>query len=88
MVNLDRVVALPPKSLKDLARNPDDLGVREHGVVGAGNVKVALVEFPHPSFGHGRLISPVDLGDVVAFDVLDGAVHGEPTSEWDCEVVP
>mgnify|MGYP001578908054 CR=1 FL=1 len=46
----------------------------------------ALVELAHATLGHGRLVSTVDLGDVVALDggVL-GAVHGEEAGERDLQ---
>jgi len=33
------------------------------------------------------LISSVDFGDVIALDVLDAAVHGEPSCEGDRKVI-
>ena len=88
MVDLDQKLALPSQPLKHLARDPQNLRVGQHGVVRSGDVEVALVEFPHAPFGHGGLISPIHLGDVVALDVLHRRVHREPSGEWYRQVVP
>ena len=45
------------------------------------------MELAHSTlFGH-RLISPVDFGNVVSFDVFYRGIHSEPTRKGDREVV-
>ena len=45
-----------------------------------------LIKFSVSASAHGRVISPVDLGDLVPLDVLD-LVHGDVPSEGDGQVV-
>ncbi|KAI6772576.1 hypothetical protein HG530_003534 [Fusarium avenaceum] len=87
VVQLDCVSAVPTKSLEYFCNDAEDFGVGKHGVVGAGNVEIALVEFSHTALGHGGLISAVDLGNVISLDVLDLLVHGEEAGERDCQVI-
>lgn len=87
MVELDSVFALPTQLVKDLACDSQNLSVGNHRVVGTGNVEVALVELAHAALCHGGLVAAVDLCDVIALDVLDGSVHGEPSGEGDGQIV-
>ena len=87
VVDLDSVLSLPLGQIfKYLLDDPQYLSVWQHGVVLACNVKVALVELAHTAFRHGRLVSSVDLGDVVAFDVLR-RILGAEAREGNGEVV-
>jgi len=82
MINFDSITP-QVQTVQDLRSDPQDLGIREHRIVGAGDIEITLVKFPHPAFGHSGLIAAVHLGDVVAFYVLDRWVHGEPACERD-----
>lgn len=87
VVDLDSELPLPPRQvLKHLLDDPQNLGIGQHGVELARNVKVALVELAHAPLGHGRLVSSVDLGNVVSLDVLDG-ILGAEARERDGQVV-
>jgi hypothetical protein len=86
VVDLNRV-RVPLEGVEHVGRNLEDLGVRNHSVVGASNVEIALVEFPHATFGHCRLVATIHLGDLVAFEALHTRVHGEPTRERDSKIV-
>lgn len=87
VVDLDSVVSLPAQSLKDLARYPNDLRIRQHRIIYTSDIEIALVELAHSSFRHSRLISSVDFCNVVALDALDVGVHGKPSCEGDSEIV-
>lgn len=72
--------------IQRLAEDVQDLGVGNHGVVGAGNVKVALVELAHAALAHHGLVAAVYFCDVVALHVGE-AVHGDVARKGDREVV-
>jgi len=87
VVQLDCVFALPAQLVEDFTCDSQNLSIGDHRIVGTGNVEIALVELAHAALGHGGLVTAVDLCDVVALDVLDGSVHGEPSGEGDGQVV-
>lgn len=86
MIYLDRV-RVPLERVKDIGCDLEDFGIRNHGVVGACNVEIALVELPHAALGHGRLVAAVHLGNLVALEALHTRVHGEPSCERDSKIV-
>lgn len=52
------------------------------------NETYALVELSHAALGHGGLIATVDLGDVVALDVLVLlSVHGQEAGKRNSQIV-
>jgi hypothetical protein len=86
VVDLD-CVRVPVKRIENLGSDLEDFGIGDHGVVGARDVEVALVELSHAALGHSRLITAVDLGDLVALEALHTWVHGEPSCKRDSEIV-
>lgn len=49
----------------------------------------ALVEFSHAALCNADIVPAVDLGNLVALDVLVGfPIHGQEPSKGDSEVVP
>lgn len=68
MVDLNNVRTSKIKVSEYLIDDFDDFGIWKHGVIGSGDIEVALVELPKPSFGHFGLIASVDFGDMVPFD--------------------
>lgn len=67
--------------------HPEDLSVWHHGGVGAGDVKVALVELSEAAAVHLGLVPAVHLADVIPLDVAD-AVEGDVPCKRHREVVP
>ena len=49
-------------------------------------ITYTLVKLSVSASAHGRVVSPVDLGDLVPLDVLD-LVHGDVSGERDSQVV-
>lgn len=86
MIHLDGV-GLPAEGLEDVVDDLEDLRIRNHCVVSTGDVEIALVELSHAPLCHGRLVTTVDLCDLVALEALNTGVHGEPSRERDCQIV-
>jgi hypothetical protein len=86
VVYLDRV-RVPVERVKNVGCDLEDFGIGDHGVVGACDVEIALVELSHAAFGHSRLVTAVDLGDLVALEALHTRVHGKPPCKRDGEIV-
>lgn len=45
----------------------------------------ALIKLPHPPFRHSRIVTSVNFGDVVSFDVLVCGVHCEEPRKGDLQ---
>lgn len=86
MVDLDRI-CVPLERVKDVGCNLKHLGIGDHGIVRACNVKIALVKLSHAALGHGRLVAAVHLGNLVSLEALHTGVHGEPSCEGNSQVV-
>ena len=67
-------------------QNCQHLGIWHHWIIGTSNVKVALVEFSHSSLGHSRLVSSVNLGNVVSLYGADTVCRHKPC-KWHSQVV-
>ena len=65
-----------------LDQHTQALSIWDHRVVRASNIKITLIELAKPALGHGRLVPPVHLRNMVAFDVaVLGRVHRHETCE-------
>lgn len=87
MVYLDGELALPLRQLLEhLLYNSQNLCVGQHRIKLAGNIEVALIEFAHATFRHGRLIPSIYLRDMVSLDILDSILSAE-SCKWNGQVV-
>jgi hypothetical protein len=86
VIYLDRV-RVPVKRIEDVGSDLEDFCIGDHGIVRARDVEIALIELSHATLGHRRLVTAVDLGDLVALEALHTRIHGEPSCKRDGEIV-
>ena len=74
------------KTTKNLLHDGEDLSIWDHEGIVSSNVEIALIELSKATLVHLRLITPVDFGDVEAFDLLK-ALRSHVSSEGHSKIV-
>lgn len=74
MVYLDLVI-LNAQSLKNFLHYGQDLSIGNHPVIDSCNVKITLIKLSVSTFGHNRLISPVNFSNVKSFYFWNVCIH-------------
>lgn len=79
MIQLDHIVP-NVEGIQHLGHYLDALGIRQHGIVGAGNIEITLIELTVATPSHGGIITTIDLGNVISLNA-GYLVHGQIASQ-------
>lgn len=86
MVDLDQEI-IYAKSFQNLLHDSQYFCIRNHSVIFASDVKIALIELSEPALGDSWLVSSVDFPDVEPFDFLNVGVVGHETGERNSQII-